>query len=437
MIDRARTFTRWALFHGVARAASRRAVRHGDLHARLMTDPSVRAEPWVFYDDVRSRAPLVRGRFAAVTATHSVASEVLRSEDFHVGAEDVVLPKGLRRVVQWARDESALGPVDPPSMLSVEAPQHTRYRRLVSKVFTARAVEGLRAQTQQVADELLDRLEGQRAVDLVPAYASLLPIAVISAVLGMPASTHERVLQLGNAAAASLDVGLSWQEFLGVDAAVREFQALLGSHLATLRHSPGEDLLSQLVHAQDDEGPLTEVELRATAGLLLAAGFETTVNLLGSATVLLVQHRDQLALAQADPSLWPGVVEESLRLEGPVQLTGRFAARDTVLAGQSLRRGSLVVTYLAGANRDPAVFAAPEVFDVRRANARDHLTFSAGRHFCVGAALARLEGEIGLRTLFERYPELDLDGPGRRRGTRVLRGWEHLPVRLSAGVAVG
>ena len=131
------------------------------------------------------------------------------------------------------------------------------------------------------------------------------------------------------------------------------------------------------------------------------------------------------------------MVVESLRLEGPVLLTGRFAARETVLAGQSLRRGSLVVTYLAGANRDPAVFEAPEVFDVRRANARDHLTFSAGRHFCVGAALARLEGEIGLRTLFERYPELDLDGPGRRRGTRVLRGWEHLPVRLSAGVAVG
>lgn len=436
MVNRAKTFTRWALFHGVARVASRRAVKHGDLHAMLMTDATVRAEPWAFYEDVRSRGPLVRGRFAAVTASHAVASEVLRSEDFRVGADELVLPKAVGGLIRWSRDTSALGPIDPPSMLSVEAPEHTRYRRLVSKVFTARAVEGLRAQTQQVADDLLDQLAGQPRADLVSTYASLLPIAVVSAVLGMPASTHDRVLQLGHAAAASLDVGLSWREFRGVDAAVREFQALLGDHLATLRHSPGDDLLSQLVHAQDEAGPLTDVELRATAGLLLAAGFETTVNLLGSATVLLVQHPDQLALAQADASLWSGVVEESLRLEGPVQLTGRFAVRDTVLAGQAVRKGSPVVTYLAGANRDPAVFAEPAAFDIRRVNARDHLTFSAGRHFCVGAALARLEGEIGLRTLFERFPDLALDGPGRRRGTRVLRGWEHLPVRLSAAAGV-
>ena len=428
----AKTFTRWALFHGIARVASRRAARHGDLHATLMQDPAVRATPWAFYDGVRARGPLVPGRFATVTATHAVVSDVLRSEDFRVGADDLALPKVLGRAIRWSRDDGALGPIDPPSMLSVNAPQHTRYRRLVSKVFTARAVEGLREQTQHVADELLDRLADQPVADLVPTYASLLPIAVISAVLGMPASTHERVLQLGNAAASSLDVGLSWREFRVVDRAVREFQVLLGEHLATLRHSPGDDLLSQLVHAQDDEGALTDVELRATAGLLLAAGFETTVNLLGSATVLLVKHPDQLASAQADPSLWPGVVEESLRLEGPVQLTGRFATRDTIVAGVPLRRGALLVTYLAGANRDPAVFADPAVFDIRRANARDHLTFSAGRHFCVGAALARLEGEIGLRTLFTRFPDLALDGPGRRRGTRVLRGWEQLPVRLSA-----
>ena len=431
-----RTVVRWALFHGLARVASRRAAGRGDLHARLMTDPSLRAEPWAFYEQVRSRGPLVRGRFAAVTATHEVASTVLRSEDFRVGLDPATLPRVLGAAARWARDESALSPVDPPSMLAVEAPQHTRYRRMVSKVFTARAVEGLRAQTQDIADDLLDRLAGPtgplagpRTVDLVTTYAGLLPIAVISRVLGMPESSYERVLQLGNAAASSLDVGLGWREFSAVDAAVREFQALLGAHLDTLRHAPGQDLLSQLVHAQDEEGRLTDVELRATAGLLLAAGFETTVNLLGSATVLLLEHPGQLALLREDPTLWPGAVEEALRLEGPVQLTGRFTTRDTELAGQQLRQGALVVTYLGGANRDPAVFADPSTFDVRRPNAREHLTFSAGRHFCVGAALARLEGEVGLRTLFERFPDLALAGGGTRRPTRVLRGWEHLPVR--------
>lgn len=431
----ARTVTRWVLFHGAARVASRRALRYGDPHARLMTEPSVRAQPWDLYAEVREQGPLVRGRFAHVTATHSVCSEVLRSEDCRVGGDDVPIPPVLQRVMRWARDPAALGPVDPPSMLAVEPPDHTRYRRLVSKVFTARAFEGLRSRTQAIADDLLDRLVDQPHADLVSSYAGLLPLAVISAVLGMPASTHERVLQLGNDAAASLDVGLSWGEYRVVDRAVREFQALLKAHLATLRHSPGDDLLSQLVHAEDDGQGLTEPELLATAGLLLAAGFETTVNLIGSATVLLLEHPDQLALLRADASLWAGAVEESLRMEGPVQLTGRFASRTTTLVGLDLPAGALVLTYLGGANRDPSVFEDPDVFDIRRSNARDHLTFSAGRHFCLGAALARLEGEVGLRSLFDRFPDLALDGRGRRRSTRVLRGWEHLPVRTGSAAA--
>ena len=429
---RARTFTRWLLMHGVIRAASARAARADDPHARLMHDPALRAQPWAFYDEVRARGPLVAGRLTRVTATHAVASEVLRSEDFRVVPDEAPTPALVRRLAAWARDPRAFGPIDPPSMLAVEPPDHTRYRRLVSKVFTARAVEGLRARTQAVADDLLDRLADRPQADLVTTYAGLLPISVISAVLGMPAHTHARVLQLGNAAAASLDVGLPWREFRQVDAALREFQALLGAHLAQLRREPGDDLFSQLVQAEDESGGLTDTELLATAGLLLAAGFETTVNLLSSATVLLVEHPEQLALLRADPALWPGAVEEALRLEGPVQMTGRVAAREVELAGQTVPRGALIITYLGGANRDPEVFDDPHTFDVRRPNAREHLTFSAGRHFCLGAALARLEGEVGLRSLFERFPDLALDGPGVRRGTRVLRGWEELPVRLTA-----
>jgi cytochrome P450 len=288
----------------------------------------------------------------------------------------------------------------------------------------------MRPQIAAVANDLLHRLAGRDEVDLVASYANLLPVAVISQILGVPPQDHARVLQLGHLAAPSLDVGLSYREFRVVDNAVRQFQEWLTGHIERLRAHPGDDLLSQLVAIEDGGERLDMVELKATAGLLLAAGFETTVNLLGSAVGLLLQHPDQLEAVQADPSLWAGVVDESLRMEGPVQMTGRFATRDTTLAGHALPRGSLIVTYLGGANRDPAVFPDPDRFDVRRANARDHLTFSAGRHFCVGAALARLEGEVGLRALFDRYPDLRLDGPAQRRTTRVLRGWASLPVRL-------
>lgn len=220
---------------------------------------------------------------------------------------------------------------------------------------------------------------------------------------------------------------------VAVDDAVRGFSDWLGGHLERLRREPGDDLLSQLVLLEDDGERLDDTELRATAGLLLAAGFETTVNLLGSGTELLLRHPEQRAVLQAEPQLWGNAVEEVLRVESPVQLTARFAVRDTTVTGLPVRQGGLLVTMLGGANRDPAVFADPGRFDVARTNAREHLAFSGGRHFCLGAALARLEGEVGLRRLFERFPDLALAGPGRRRPTRVLRGWESLPVRTGRG----
>lgn len=431
-----KTAIRWALQHGVVRVAASRAARKGDLHAQFMRDSRYREDPFGFYEQVRRAGSAVSGRLVTVTASYDVVSQVLRSEEFRAGPDEDVLPAPLRRLVVWSRDTRALGPIDPPSLLVVEPPDHTRYRRLVSKVFTARAVEALRPRVEALAADLLDRLDGKDHVDLVASYANLLPVAVISQILGVPPEDHAKVLELGHLAAPSLDVGLSYREYREVDGAVRAFQDWLTGHIERLRRAPGDDLLSQLVQLEDEGERLSDVELKATAGLLLAAGFETTVNLLGSAASLLLRNPDQLDAVRHDPSLWAGAVDETLRMEGPVQLTGRFATRDTVLAGTPVKRGGVIVTYLGGANRDPEVFPEPDRFDVRRTNARDHLTFSAGRHFCVGAALARLEGEVGLRALFDRYPDLTLRPGGQRRTTRVLRGWQSLPVSLGAAAAV-
>ena len=425
----ARTPVRWALQHGLVGLAVRRAAKAGDLQAFSIVDPGHREDPYPLYDRVRATGPLVPGRLGHVTATHAVASEVLRSDDFRAGSDDDAMPRVLGGLVRWSRDPSAQGPIDPPSLLVVEPPDHTRYRRLVSRVFTARAVEALRGRVQQIADELLDALQDRPQVELVEAYCSQLPVTVITEILGVRPEDRERVLGYGRDGAPSLDVGLTWKQFRTVDAAVRGFSTWLDGHLARLRVEPGEDLLSQLVHLEDEGQRLTDVELRAVAGLVLAAGFETTVNLLGNGTVLLHRHPEQLERLRDDPSLWPTAVDEVLRYESPVQVTARFAVRDTELAGRRVRRGGLVVTMLGGANRDPDVFADPARFDVGRANARDHLSFSAGRHFCLGAALARVEGEVGLRSLYDRFPDLAVDDGARRTTTRVLRGWEHLPVR--------
>ncbi|WP_235736724.1 cytochrome P450 [Nocardioides alcanivorans] len=177
------------------------------------------------------------------------------------------------------------------------------------------------------------------------------------------------------------------------------------------------------------------MELKATAGLVLAAGFETTVNLLSNGIALLRRHRDQLALLQEQPALWANTVEEVLRFDPPVLLTGRVCQEETELAGRTMHEGDLITVMLAGANRDPNVFAEPDRFDVTRENARDHMAFSAGRHHCLGAMLARMEGEVGLRMFFERFPDITLLPGAHRRSTRILRGFETLPAALTPATA--
>jgi len=425
-----RSSVHWGVAHGLPTLFLRRAAERGDLQARLIrvgahgTD-----DAFGLIEEIRSRGPLYRSRIGYVATSHAAVRQVLTSDDFRTG-----LPTNdgaLGKVARWAAPRT-LHPVEPPSLLVTEPPDHTRYRKLVTRVFTMRAVEKLRGRTEEIAADLLDALEPRASspVDLVESYCALLPVTVIAEILGVPEEERAQVLDFGSAAAPSLDLGLGYRRYRAVSRALAQFDAWLSRHLDDLRREPGDNLLSELVAVRDGAEGLDESELKATAGLVLAAGFETTVNLLGNGIALLHDHPDERARVVADPSLWPNVVEEVLRLDPPVLLTARMAAHDTELAGQQVQAGSMVTAILGGANRDPEVFADPLRFDVGRANARDHIAFSSGRHHCLGAQLARMEGDVGLRTIWERYPDLRLEPGARRRETRILRGFETLPATL-------
>lgn len=425
-----RSTVHWGVAHGLPTLILRRAADRGDLQARLVRVGATGTdEVFDLVEEIRSRGPIYRSRIGYVATSHATVREVLTSDDFRTGFPTDQGPIG--RVARWAAPRT-LHPVEPPSLLVSEPPDHTRYRRLVTRVFTMRAVERLRERTEEIAAGLLDDLEPRAhdEVDLVESYCALLPVTVIAEILGVPEAERSRVLDFGSAAAPSLDFGLGLRRYRSVSRALAQFDAWLGRHLEQLRREPGDDLLSELVAVRDEGRGLDETELKATAGLVLAAGFETTVNLLGNGIALLHDHPGQRARVVADPTLWPNVVEEVLRLDPPVLLTARMAQRDTSLAGTTVRAGSMVTAVLGGANRDPEVFADPTTFDVARTNARDHIAFSSGRHHCLGAQLARMEGDVGLRAIWERFPDLRLEPGARRRETRILRGFETLPATL-------
>jgi cytochrome P450 len=419
----------WLALHGVIRGLASYGAKRGEMQGRLIADLTVRADPGGFADELRAKGDLVRGRAAWLTTDHALAHQLLRSDDFAVTAIGTTLPGPLGWLESKTAVKGRLHPLLPPSLLSVEPPEHTRYRKTVSSVFTTRAVAALRERVQQAAAVLIDDL-GDGTVDVVDRYCSQLPVTVIGDIIGVPDAERPRILEFGELAAPSLDIGVTFEQFLRVERGLDGFNEWLADLINRLRRAPGDDLMSQLIEASEGGARLNDEELRATAGLVLAAGFETTVNLLGSGIRILLEHPDQLAMLLDDPELWPGAVEEILRLESPVQLSARIARDDVEIAGRTVKGGELVILYLAGANRDPKVFPDPHRFDVTRENAGKHLSFSGGRHFCLGAALARAEGEVGLRTFFERYPDAALAGAGSRRDTRVLRGWSSLPIAL-------
>lgn len=437
--DGLRRRVRWGLRHGLIKVAMNRGVKAGDLGARLMVERSLIEDPFDAYETMRAQGRLVPNGIVLLAHDHDICTGVLRSQDFGVvGGPSGPTPPALRALDRFA-GPGPIGPIEPPSMLTVDAPDHTRFRKLVTRAFTARAIGKLRTRTEEIAAELLDEMAGKSgSTDLIEDYASLLPATVIAEMLGAPVSMRRQFLEWGAGGALSLDAGLSYRDFVQSEADLQALDDWMRGHFAEIRRNPGQNILSDLVTARDGgvdgEARLTDDELASIAILLLAAGFETTVNLIGNAVALLTEHPDQLALLQSGEAQWTTAVDEALRLESPVQRTARIAHRDTEVAGEPIPAGKIVVTVLAAANRDPKVFADPARFDVTRENAGDHVAFSSGIHYCLGAGLARMEAEVGLRALFERFPALTLAAPPHRRPTRTLRGFDAMPVRLEKAV---
>ena len=396
-------------------------------------DPEFRINPYPFYERIRAEAPIHQAAFGgwvfsryaeceAILGDHRFSSDGRNSEAYHA----FMAQRG-----PLTPEEQLLENARP--FLFRDPPDHTRLRGLVNKAFTPRVVEALRPRIRQIVDELIDAVRDAGSMEVIEDLAYPLPITVICEMLGVPAEDRHLFREWSRELAHSLDP----EPVLPADVierrnqAVTAFRSYFTSLLDERRREPRDDLLSALIAAEEQGDVLTEQELLSTLTLLLVAGHETTVSLIGNGVLALLRHPEQLELLRNDPSLARSAVEEILRYDPPVQLDGRTALEDVEIGGVTVRRGQEAVLLLGSANRDPDQFPDPDRLDITRADNR-HIAFGYGIHFCIGAPLARLEGQIALSTFVRRLRDLRLltDEPEYKENI-VLRGLRALPVGFS------
>ena len=398
------------------------------IKASALAHPRFKANPYPFYARMRAETPV----FPVSVPIVGRGWVVTRYEDVVTVVKDDRFSRDILPMVRWLP-----GFVRVPltrQMLSQDPPDHTRLRKLVSQAFTPRRIELLRDRIQAVCDELLEAAPRTGSFDLVRDYALPIPLTVIAELLGIPKEDRRRFHTLAqgslpiSVASGILDIpmALPYAWLL-----VRYFRRLF----AERRARPGDDLLSALVQAEEAGDRLDEDELLGIANLLLVAGYETTMHLIGSAALALLQHPDQRARFVSEPGLTNSAIEELLRYTSPAEMTTpRIAREDVTLASVTIPRGEWVIAVLGSANRDESVFRDPETLDLAR-DPNPHVAFGQGRHFCLGASLARMEAQVALTTLFARFPGLRLTQPAeslRWRKLLPLRGLAELPV---AGLA--
>jgi cytochrome P450 len=386
-------------------------------------DPEFVADPYPTYHRLRADDPVHQSPLGFWVLT--------RYDDVVAALRDPRLAKEAIAAFVAARLGTTPSPATALSMLDRDPPDHTRLRGLVSKAFTPRVVEGLRPRIQTVVDGLLARVASAGSMDLIEDFAYPIPVVVICEMLGVPVEDHERFKGWGLDLARGLDAvllppdsGVAERSLAARRALAEYFRGLI----ATRRASPRGDLLSALIAAEEAGDKLNEDELLATCILLLIAGHETTVNLIGNGTLALLRHPDQLRRLREEPGLIGTAVEELLRYDGPVQRTARIPNVDLTIGGREIRKGEMVMPFIGAADRDPAQFSDPDRLDIGRSENR-HIAFGWGIHFCLGAPLARVEGQIALNTLVQTLPKLALatDRPEYRQSL-TLRGLKTLPV---------
>lgn len=351
---------------------------------------------------------------------------VLRdAKRFSADPKDLALYEAM---MQGLGDNRPLMQMQEKWMLLLNPPDHTRLRTLVTKAFTPRVVENLRPRIQGIVDDLIDKVKNAGPMDIIADLSYPLPVIVIAGMLGVPAEDRDKFKAWTTDLARTLDPIVSPEVLDAGDAATVAFAEYFKALVEKRRKDPQEDLLSALIAAEEQGDRLSEDELIATAVLLLGAGHETTMNLIGNGLLALFRHPDQMAQLKSAPSLIQSAIEECLRFDGPVQMTARTALEDLEIGGTKIEKGQQAVIVLAAANRDPAQFADPDRFDITRKE-NPHIAFSHGIHYCLGAPLARVEAQIAVNTLLQRLPNLRLATEELEwREMVTLRGLKTLPV---------
>ncbi|MBF9072605.1 cytochrome P450 family protein [Streptacidiphilus fuscans] len=387
---------------------------------------SLAAQPYATLEGLRGACPVAR----AVGPDGAPFWLVTRYADVAAGLADPDLSLDRRNATPGQYHGLSLPPALDANLLNMDAPDHTRVRALAARAFTAQRVEALRPSIQQAADELIRGFAARGEADLVADYAAPLPILIISQILGVPAPDRSDFRLWTDAIlAASADPAAA-------KAAMVQLTGFLGRLVADKRTSPGADLLSDLVQARDENGSLSEEELTSLAFLLLFAGYENSVHLIGSSILALLDHPDEMKRLLAQPELLEGAIEELARYDGPAPLAiRRFPTRDVEIGGTRIGAGETVMLSLAAANRDPARFPEPDRLDLQRSTG-GHVALGRGAHYCLGAPLARLELQIAVDTVVRGLPGLRLSVPRddvRFRPSIRTRGLTALPVAFDAG----
>ncbi len=395
--------------------------------AELFT-PEFAADPYPVYRKLRNGAPFFKipDTNCWIATRYRDCAAILKDRRFGHRMRERIEANGGQDFLKHPAYVSLLN-----MMLVADPPDHTRLRGLVAKAFDRRGVEALRPRIRAIAHDLIDHMAGASGGDLVRCFTHKLPVIVICDMLGIPEEDRGRFTGERRVAGRIIDpTPMTPEELDAANASTLETRAYFEGLFEARRAEPQDDLLTALVESETEHGRLTRDELAANVSLLFAAGHETTVNLMGNGLLALYRNPEQLEMLKADPGLWPNAVEEFLRYDSSVQLTGRTAFESVDLAGQTVQGGEEVLALLGAANRDPEVYENPDRLDITRENIRP-LSFGGGIHFCLGAQLARIEAAEALPILLERLPRLELteiDRP-KWKHTITLRGLTELPAR--------